>query len=92
MCATVEGRCLEYLVCITLMMSQKYFDVSRLSKTDKIDFFKSHCETFFCIFLQSPHQVDMKNVIECQKHFFAYFNALEARSDLQVPWSSRLFN
>ena len=47
---------------------------------------------FFCIFLQSPHQVDMKNVIECQKHFFAYFNALEARSDLQVPWSSRLFN
>ena len=31
------------------------------------------------IFLQSPHQVDMKNVVECQKEFFAYFNALETR-------------
>ena len=33
----------------------------------------------FCIFLQSPHQVDIKNVVECQKEFFAYFNALETR-------------
>ena len=31
----------------------------------------------FAHFLQSPHQVDMKNVVECQKEVFAYFNALE---------------
>ena len=31
----------------------------------------------FCIFLQSTHQVDMKNIVECEKDFFAYFNALE---------------
>ena len=31
-----------------------------------------------CIFfLQSPHQVDMKNIVERQKDFFAYFNTLE---------------
>ena len=29
------------------------------------------------IFLQSPHQVDMKNVVECPREFIAYFNALE---------------
>ena len=29
--------------------------------------------------MQSPYQVDMKNVVECQKEFFAYFNALETR-------------
>ena len=28
-------------------------------------------------FLQSPHQVDLKNMVECKKEFFAYFNALE---------------
>jgi hypothetical protein len=30
-------------------------------------------------FFQSSHQVDMKNVVECQREFFAYFNALETR-------------
>ena len=34
-----------------------------------------------CNFLQSHHQVDMKNVVECKKEFFAYFNALETYSD-----------
>ena len=29
------------------------------------------------IFFQSTHQVDMKNVVECYKQFFGYFNALE---------------
>ena len=47
-------------------------------KTDKVDFKKKHRENLvFCIFLQSTHQVDMKNVVECLKEFFAYFNALE---------------
>ena len=34
----------------------------------------------FCIFLQSTHQVDMKNIVEFQKEFFAYFNTLETYS------------
>ena len=39
---------------------------------------KSHREKKkFCIFFQSPHQVDMKNVVECPREFIAYFNALE---------------
>ena len=33
---------------------------------------------FFCIFLPSPHQVDMKNVVKCLEDFFGYFNALES--------------
>ena len=32
-------------------------------------------------FFQSTHQVDMKNVVECSKDFFAYFNALETNSE-----------
>ena len=28
-------------------------------------------------FFQSTHQVGMKNVVECYKEFFGYFNALE---------------
>ena len=32
--------------------------------------------------MQSPYQVDMKNVVECKKEFFAYFNALETYSAL----------
>ena len=32
-----------------------------------------------CAFLQSPHQVDMKKVVKCQRDFFAYSNALETR-------------
>ena len=39
---------------------------------------KSHREKKnFCIFFQSPHQVDMKNVVECPREFIAHFNALE---------------
>jgi hypothetical protein len=36
---------------------------------------------FFTFFLQSPHEVDMKNIAECQKEFFASFNAFETRGD-----------
>ena len=32
------------------------------------------------IFLESPHRVDMKNVVKSSKHFFAYFNNLETHS------------
>ena len=43
---------------------------------------KSHREnSISCIFLKSPHQVDMKNVVKFSKHFFGYFNTLENHSD-----------
>ena len=38
----------------------------------------SHREnSIFSIFLESPHQVDMKNIVKCYKHFFGYFNSLK---------------
>ena len=42
------------------------------------------------IFLQSPHQVDMKNVVKWYKHFFCYFNALKTQDDELRPTSKRL--
>ena len=39
---------------------------------------KSHREnSIFFIFLESPHQVDMKNVVKCRKDFLSYFTTLE---------------
>ena len=34
------------------------------------------------IFLQSTHQVDRKNGVECYKDFFGYFNALKTNCAL----------
>ena len=46
---------------------------------------KSHCEnSISCIFLEFPHQVNVKNVVKCYKHFFGYFNALKTHSDLAL--------
>ena len=42
-------------------------------KTDKVDFKKAIVKKSNSIFLQSTHQVDMKN----WKEFFGYFNALQ---------------
>ena len=36
------------------------------------------------IFLESPHQVNMKNVVKSSKHFFGYFNTLETHSELYL--------
>ena len=53
---------------------------------------KSHCEnSISSIFFESPHQVDMKNVVKYSKHFFGYFNSQETHSDVRalgasVPW------
>ena len=54
---------------------------------------KSHCENSISfIFLESPHQVDMKNVVKSSKHFFGYFNTLETHSEtvyeilLRIPF------
>ena len=33
------------------------------------------------IFLESPHQVDIKNVVKSSKHIFGYFNTLETHSE-----------
>ena len=42
---------------------------------------KSHRENSISfIFLESPHQVDMKNIVKSCKHFFGYFNTLETHS------------
>ena len=39
---------------------------------------KRHCEdSISFIFLEFPHQVDMKNIVKSSKHFFGYFNTLE---------------
>ena len=56
---------------------------------DKVDLKKKHCEIFFCIFLQFTHQVDMKNIVECEKEFFAYFNALETYRVLLIISSAQ---
>ena len=46
---------------------------------------KSHRENSISfIFLDSPHQVDMKNVVKCEKHFFGYFNALKTLSLIHI--------
>ena len=42
---------------------------------------KSHRENSISfIFLESPHLLDMKNVVKSSKQFFGYFNTLEAHS------------
>ena len=42
---------------------------------------KSHREnSISSIFLESPHQVDMKNVVKFSKRFFGCFNTLETHS------------
>ena len=42
---------------------------------------KSHLEnSIYFIFLESPHQVDMKNIVKSSKHFFGYFNMSDAAS------------
>ena len=39
---------------------------------------KSHCEnSISSIFLESPHQVDVKNIVKCWKDFLCYFTTLE---------------
>ena len=44
---------------------------------------KSHREnSISSIFLESPHQVDMKNFVKSSKHFFGYFNTPETHSVL----------
>jgi len=46
---------------------------------------KSHRENSISfIFLESPHQAHIKNVVKSSKHFFGYFNTLETHSDLHA--------
>ena len=60
---------------------------------------KNHCEnSISCIFLESPHQVDMKNVVKSSKHFIRYFNTLENHSactfdpELTANWKNYQLN
>ena len=68
-------------------MSQKYFQIFRSQisdpKTENVDYLKKPpWKFFFLIFLQSIHQVDMKNVVKCAVDFFPYFEALYTNSAL----------
>ena len=46
---------------------------------------KSHREnSFFFLFLESPHQVDMKNVDKSSTPFFGHFNTLAPHSDIHT--------
>ena len=48
---------------------------------------KSHRENSISfIFLESPHQGDMKNVVKSFKHFYGYFNTLETHSGRLLKW------
>ena len=60
-------------------MSQKYFQIYPACPWIKW-IKKKPLENFLLHFFQSFHQVDMKNVDECLREFFAYFNALETYS------------
>jgi hypothetical protein len=46
---------------------------------------KSHREnSISSIFLEYPHQVNMKNVVKSSKNFFGYFNTLETHSEIRA--------
>ena len=46
---------------------------------------KSHREnSISSIFLESPHQVDMKFFVKSSKHFFVNFNTLETHSAIII--------
>ena len=54
---------------------------------DKVDFKKKPPrKKKICIFFQSSHQVDMKNMVDCPREFFAYFNALETYREMVQNW------
>ena len=47
---------------------------------------KSHPEnSISCIFLESPHQVDMKSIVKCWKDFLWYFATLKTYRELLQP-------
>ena len=62
-------------------MQKKNFAVAFCLKSTLVDFKKKYSKNIFCFFFQSSHHVVMKNMVECLREFFAYFNALEARSE-----------
>ena len=62
-------------------------------KTDNVDLKKTPVNFFFFLhpFLQSTYQVDMKNVVECQKEFISYFNALDTYGCPLVTFNLQVF-
>ena len=45
-----------------------------------------HDSSISSIFLESPHQVDMKKVVKSSKHILRHFSTLETHSDLIENW------
>ena len=66
-------------------MCHPWFPTRKASKLTFVCFqlhLFSPCIVFnTCIFFQSTHQVGMKNIVKCYKHFFGYFNALETNGE-----------
>ena len=60
-------------------------------KTDKVDLKKKNMEKKICVFFQPTHQVGMKNVVGCYKHFFGYFNALETKPVLTSKLTALMY-
>ena len=52
-----------------------------ISKRIKWILKKATVKKFFLHIFQSTHQVGTKNVVECYKEFFGYFNALETNGE-----------
>ena len=53
---------------------------------------KHHLENLISfIFLEFPHQVDMKKIVNSSKHFFRYFNTLETHSELKCGFLKKSF-
>jgi hypothetical protein len=54
---------------------------------------KSHRENSISfVFLESPHEVDIKNVVKCWKDFLSYFTTLETYRGLLCKNNLKLFN
>ena len=53
---------------------------------------KSHCEnSISCIFLESPHQADMKSIFKCWKDFLRYFATLKTYN-IKFPLFEAIFS
>ena len=65
-------------------------DQDRAKNYCQIGWIGSHHEiSIFCIFLQSSHQVDMKNLVKWWKDFLLYFTTLETYHVIKVAFMFR---
>ena len=77
----IKGQMLRWLISYPKNVFRSLDLRSQISKRIMWIISKSHRKFFFLIFLQSIHQVDMKNVVKWASDFFPYFEALYTNSD-----------